>query len=255
MFEAITLPRILGEDSTSNVALQIVAPNEGTYNKFDYLLFFDSRGLSTEDDDRSSSHLYLLAENLVKNHKSVLALSRPKNLTIFATLINFLKLNHKLRFKYLVTNMGFVDCTPKKKEFIEDILIQREKENNRDSIVFLEKYLLANKKFENLYTVDYSFEELEYIAEMLDKSFEKIYFLNTPEIAATQILERSRPKSFYERLKTSNQLIFNIAKNMKKSYIIDIASLEGDGKLSYDAVHYTSYGHQLIYKTIVDKII
>ncbi len=37
-------------------------------------------------------------------------------MTTWATLINFLKLNQNIKFKYLITNMGFNDFTPKKKK-------------------------------------------------------------------------------------------------------------------------------------------
>lgn len=255
MFKAITLPCGQGEDSTSNIALQYALSEEGTHAEVDYLLFFDSRGLTTENNDLSLAHLKLLVENLVKNNKSVVALSRPKNLTIFSTLINFLKLHPMLKFKYLVTNVGFVDCTPKKQEFIEDIFLQSGQVRIDNNIVFLETYLLANEEFANLYSVDYSLNILNHISIVLAESFEKVYFLSTPEIDMTYNLERSRPTSFYARLKSSNELVRSIAQNIKNSHIIDIASLGKDKMVSYDSVHYTTYGHQLIYQKIMDEIL
>lgn len=255
MFKAITLSCGQGEDSTSDIALQYLRLDESTYAEVDYLLFFDSRGLTTENNDMSLAHLELLVENLVKNNKSVVALSRPKNLTIFSTLINFLQLHPMLKFKYLVTNVGFVDCTPKKQEFIEDILLQLGEAKIDNNIVFLEAYLLANGELANLYSIDYSSDVLNYMSTVLAESFEKVYFLSTPEVDMTYNLKRSRPTSFYARLKSSNELVRSIAQNIKNSHIIDIASLGKDKMVSYDSVHYTTYGHQLIYQKIMDEIL
>lgn len=255
MFKAITLHCGQGEDSTSDIALQytMLNKNNNAIDEVDYLLFFDSRGLTTENHEISLAHLDLLVKELVKRKKSVIALSRPKNLTIFPTLINFLRLNPALKFKYLMTNVGFVDCTPKKHEFIEDILCQLGMSSS-DNAVFLETYSLSNGEEANLYTLDYSSEILSLISIVLAESFEKVYFLNTPEIDISNNLKRSRPKSFYQRLKSSNILINQIAHNINNSYIMDIAALGKDSMLSYDSVHYTTYGHQLIYQKIMDEI-
>lgn len=91
---------------------------------YDFLLFFDSRAMLINEKDYKNSFFYKLIEIFNKKSISYIAISRPKNLTIFATLLNFLELNKGFKFKNLVTNLGFVDYTPKKQVNIDDMLLQ-----------------------------------------------------------------------------------------------------------------------------------
>lgn len=112
--------------------------------KADYLLFFDSRALATNEPTYKDTILFHLIEILNQNNISYIAISRPKNVTIFATLFNFLNLNPKLQFKFLITNLGFVDCTPKKQEIIDDMLLQvNQFVNFNNKIISKEKYILS----------------------------------------------------------------------------------------------------------------
>ena len=105
----------IGEISTSSEN-QMLTSND-FLNKFDFLIFVDSRGLSINNNSYSYTYFRNLIEFLEENNISFLAISRPKNLTTFATLCNFLKLNENLHFKKLITNLCFVDCTPKKRKY------------------------------------------------------------------------------------------------------------------------------------------
>ncbi|WP_058892765.1 hypothetical protein [Campylobacter iguaniorum] len=110
---------------------------------YDFLLFFDSRGMSINDIDNNNTFLSKFICLLKKKNLSFIAISRPKNLTIFATLLNFIELNSGLRFKNLFTNLGFVDYTPKKQLNINDMLMQINQFHNFDSIIEVkEKYRL-----------------------------------------------------------------------------------------------------------------
>ena len=62
MFKAITLHCGEGEDSTSDIALQytMLNKNNNAIDEVDYLLFFDSRGLTTENHEISLTYLDLL---------------------------------------------------------------------------------------------------------------------------------------------------------------------------------------------------
>lgn len=111
-----------GEISTSKENI-IIESTKKQYN-YDFLLFFDSRALTINENSYENTIFYMLVEFLKQNNFSFIAISRPKNLTIFATLINFLQLNPNLKFKNLITNLGFVDLTPKKQLNIEDMLLQ-----------------------------------------------------------------------------------------------------------------------------------
>ena len=92
--------------------------NTNSYN-IDYLFFFDSRGISS---GYNNSLVKLIETKYSRSHK-IIIISRPLYITTWSTLYNFLKLNN-LKFKTLVTNMGFVDYTPKKKIILEDYIFQ-----------------------------------------------------------------------------------------------------------------------------------
>jgi len=83
-----------------------------TNNKnYHVLIFLDSRGFSL----KSKKNLIIFFKKKFKK-KKYLIISRPLEMTTWASLINFLKLNQKITYKYLITNMGFNDFTPKKKK-------------------------------------------------------------------------------------------------------------------------------------------
>ena len=87
---------------------------------FDYFCFFDSRGISHSFE---GSIVEGLRDFFCKKNLSYLIISRPLNLTTWATLYNFQKLN-KINASNLITNMGFVDFTPKKNDVLENVINQ-----------------------------------------------------------------------------------------------------------------------------------
>lgn len=93
------------------------------YNSaLDYLLFLDSRGISREFEQSLADKLITRLSQL---GKTFLLVCRPLELTIWATLIGFLALN-KLNPGKIITNMGFVDFTPKKQSILQDAVRQIE---------------------------------------------------------------------------------------------------------------------------------
>jgi len=204
---------------------------------YDFLIFFDSRGYKKDNEDYSELTT-LLIDYIKSKNASALIINRPKNLTVFPTLINFLSLNN-IEFKYLLTNLGFVDCTPKKIEFIEDI----EKQiypfyKSTLSKIKLEKYLLLSGNHATLYSIEYSSRLIKYIVERIIKSFSSSFFVNTPEISTSHIFKRKRPSSFYKRLSSSNVLVNNICRQ-SNGILIDIHKIENP---TFDGVHYTQKG-------------
>lgn len=103
---------------------------------YDLLIFTDSKGTSI-GDEVGKEWTTLLIKKLKSKGISYLFVSRPKEMTVFFTLLNFLELNN-IKFKKLVTNVGFVDTTPKKEEFIDDIFSQCPFDNKK-----LKKYSLC----------------------------------------------------------------------------------------------------------------
>lgn len=220
---------------------------------FDYLVFFDSRGGRINNMKIESTLMYKLKNILENNFLSYILISRPKNLTIFATLYNFLKLNPDLKFKNLITNLGFVDCTPKKQYNIDDMLLQiKQFSNTNNFIIEHESYKLNNGNVEILKSIDYSTSYIKELNTFLSEKFEKCYFINTPVVPEDiTIEERKRPKSFFTQLYKTNELLDNIVNlNQKKSILVDIK----DFNYTYDAVHYTEEGHEMIFNKIKESI-
>lgn len=215
---------------------------------FDYLVITDSRGRMTSQSVIEKSFLYLLKEYFENISKTYIIISRPKNLTVFPTLFNFLKLNPKFKFKKLITNLGFVDCTPKKENNIEDIMSQINQFSSiNNKIKDHEKYYLNNGSSEILKSIEYSNEYIIELNRLFNQKFEKCYFINTPIVSKDIKIERKRPQTFFTQLYKTNELIKCIVDiNQKKNILIDIE----DFNYTYDGVHYTNKGHQLIFDKI-----
>lgn len=239
-----------GENSFSKESRYYVSCNN--IDSFDYLIFVDSRGLVINENTYENSYLHKLMEFLDSVNSSYICISRPKNLTVYATLYNFLILNNFFNFKNLITNLGFVDCTPKKESNIDDI---EEQINENIAIRFdkaeQEYYMLNNGEQEMLKTLLYSDKYIDEIANMLNSKFNKLYFINTPEISINMSFKRKRPNSFFAQLEKTNELIELIIKRIEKPLnLIDIKNLSS----TYDGVHFDKMGHEKIFTELKERI-
>jgi len=240
----------LGEESFSKESEVFTSDN--TLMKFDYLLLVDSRGLVNNESKFEYSYVKLLKNLFETLDKSYIIISRPKNLTTFTTLYNFLKLNTNLKFNTLITNLGFVDCTPKKDENIKDMQLQISQFwKDKNQIIKHENYELSKGNFEVLKSIAYSKNYIEELGSYFDTMFTMLYFINTPIVSSKTIIERERPLSFFSQLKSTNELVdILVNKNIHKSKLINIQDLN----FTYDAVHYTKEGHQKIFNKIVEDL-
>lgn len=242
----------MGEVSTSNEN-KIICSANNHHKHYEYFIFLDSRGLMIENDLHEGSLLYKLLDLLNRNKKTYLAISRPKNLTVLPTLVNFLHLNQDIQFKYLITNLGFVDCTPKKQMNIDDILLQigQFSKINDNTVIEHEAYQLNDGNKEILKNVEYSYNYLKEIASYLSVVFEKCYFINTPIVQKKISMKRKRPDSFYAQLHKTNEMIEFIAlSDTEKNIVIDIKNILD----TYDGVHYTKEGHKKIFNKIKESL-
>ena len=105
----------------------------------DYLIFLDSRGISREFEHSLADKLISRIAELGKTYVLV---CRPLELTIWATLIGFLNIN-QLNPAKIITNMGFVDFTPKKQSILLDAVDQVESVVGKGvaDILFVEDYV------------------------------------------------------------------------------------------------------------------
>lgn len=237
-------------NSTGDFLLK--SANLDVNKKIDALIFADSRGSCLEDMDVGWAPL--LFDFLKKENLSVLLVVRPKDCTVFLTLMNFLRLN-KLKFNYLIAQVGLVDFTPKKSEVIDDILGQREVffNNMKFRLDKLGKYSLSSGKEEHLYSIEFNkviFKNA--IVECLKRHCKYAAFVGTLEVDSKIKIKRKRPLEFYARLKESNKFLIDLQKISKKiGYIQPFGkSFYKPNDFSYDGVHYTKSGHKLIYNSV-----
>lgn len=239
-----------GEKSISNENILLSSNEQGKL--IDFLLFFDSR-IMTINESSYNGTIYSDILNYMRNNKYTYKLiSRPKNLTVFVTLINFIKLNPDLTVKTLITNLGFVDCTPKKQENIDDILLQIQQYScTQNMLKEHDIYKLNSGKIEILKSIKYSEEYIDELSDLLSRKFDKCYFINTPIVSKSIKIERERPESFFTQLQETNKLVNSIvSRNKNKFILIDIEKIVD----TYDGVHYTKEGHKKIFNKIKESI-
>ncbi|MCX6222359.1 MAG: hypothetical protein NTZ69_15415 [Bacteroidia bacterium] len=224
-------------------------------NGFDVLIFTDSKGSSSEKAKKSWAEL--LFESYENLGLRVLLITRPKEMTVFFTLINFIQEN-KYRFNFLITNLGFVDLTPKKQSYIQDIIDQKPFIFNalHMAIVDLCEYQLNNGSIELLKTVNYTHFQTE-ISKFISTHFKQSYLIGVLEFDDNIRIDRIRPKHFFLQLKQSNIFIRRIAKSSSNiSYLSPVLLEEmAPESISMDAVHLSEYGHQILYEFAFQTIV
>ena len=238
-----------GEGENSDSPENYILANAITH-KYDWLIFLDSRGnqISSQSKDNFITFPERISNQSI--NQSILFVSRPKYLTCFFSLINFLHKN-EIKFKNLLTNVGFVDTTPKKNQTILDILCQASAVGVSLEKKFLCTWKLGNGEKTSLNTCYYDDICINYICDVIKTFFFHSYFLTTPVISEHKIsLCRKRPYSFFMQLQEANTLIKKIALGTEGS-IIDISY---HGINTYDGVHYTENDHNLIFEILDSKL-
>lgn len=235
----------MGEKSISQENKLFISDKNKLF--FHYLLFFDSRGLGVEDGSFNDTYLLKIKEFLDLQKSSYVIISKPKHLTIFATMYNFLQLNPNFSFEKLITNIGYVDLTPKKRDYLDDAILQIEQSKDANySIVEHESYMLNDGSHEVLKSIQYSDLYIQKLSVFLEKKFKKVYFINTPIVGNNIELQRKRPDSFFTQLLKTNELIETITKKIRNSVLVDIRDIN----CTYDGVHYTLGGHAKIFTRV-----
>lgn len=219
--------------------------------KADLLIFLDSRGISINQPDKKG-----WAENIfdffTEKKISCIMFNRIKDLTVFFTLINFIKVSG-FKFKYLITNVGFVDFTPKKKSIIDDIILQKNlcyPEKKIRSQKF-SKYPLLTGELAYLYSLN-MFDLKNEISEFLQKNFEYSLLLGTFETDEKVRVKRKRPAEFYKQIRQTNRFLFELSAESKSIHYLQPLKYQFDNnnKISYDNVHYTESGHQKMFNIV-----
>lgn len=213
-------------------------------HEVDLLCFLDSRGVSGEF---SSSLARQLIGHAEARQQHYVMICRPLELTTWATLVNFLAAN-PIRPRQIVTNMGFVDFTPKKPDILVDAMRQVEARIGRDvaTATFVEESTRLNGEVLKLYSMQYSDAYAHTIERLL--AAHPTVIINSPPVSPDCVFPRPRPASFFRALRESNE--FNRA--LRGATIVDLP--EFDTTLTYDGVHYTEHGNRLIYERVKEYL-
>ncbi len=205
----------------------------------DVLVFLDSRGIGAAFDGSLAQRILTRLED----SRRYLAICRPLELTTWATLFNFVSAN-ALRPKQIITNMGFVDFTPKKQEVLVDALRQVEARMGAGLAQAqpVERYMAAGGEPVALFSMSYDARYREQIQTMIAGTATIV--INTPSISAEIRIPRHRPKSFFSAVELGNS--FNRA--ISGATVIDLPPF--DESQTYDAVHYTGLGHEPVFKRV-----
>jgi hypothetical protein len=155
-------------------------------------------------------------------------------MTTWASLINFLKLNQKIKYKYLITNMGFNDFTPKKRKLALNVKKQTKLFlEKKVKIEYLEKYTDKKNIKINLYNVNFGKNFINNLNSQLPSK--KLILINTPPLKKKIIFTmRARPNSFFKMIKST------ISFNKKIKTLSTINFLTFNNNDTYDGVHYTN---------------
>lgn len=209
----------------------------------DYLLFLDSRGISREFEHSLADKLITRMSQLGKTY---LCICRPLELTIWATLIGFLALN-KLNPAKIITNMGFVDFTPKKQSILQYAVLQVEAVVGQGvaSTRFVEDYCAAGRGI-SLYAMHFDETYRRAIEAIAERH--TMVILNTPLTDPGIAIERKRPETFFPAQAEAN--VFN--RSIRGAKVIDLPDF--DESLTYDAVHFTRRGNELIFDRLTDYL-
>lgn len=227
-----------------HVGHDFVAQANTANEVFDYLVFLDSRGISREFDNSLADKLI---SKITSMGKTYLLVCRPLELTIWATLIGFLAIN-RLNPAKIITNMGFVDFTPKKQSILKDAVLQVDSAVGHGvaASFFVEDFVSSGGELMSLYSMQYAKDYRLAIETIAAKH--PMVIINTPLTHRGIAIERKRPPAFFPAQAESNEFNWSIY----GTQVIDLPDF--DESLTYDAVHYTRRGNEVIFDVIRNHI-
>ena len=210
---------------------------------FDYLIFLDSRGIGRQFKGLLGHRLITRISQLDKTY---IIVCRPLDLTIWASLIGFLA-NNKFEVAKIITNMGFVDFTPKKYSILQDVTKQVASNVKKGvtKTYFVEDYVSETETIP-LYAIRYGDAYQCAVQDIADNY--NMLIINTPLTDPRIRVDRKRPASFFAAQEHSNA--FN--KSIAGVQLIDLPNF--DESFTYDAVHYTDVGNELIFNRVEEYL-
>jgi len=212
-------------------------------NKIDELVFLDSRGVGRELNGS-------LADKIITRidlNSSYVMVCRPLELTTWATLSNFIALN-SIKPRKIITNMGFVDFTPKKLNLLEDAIKQVDYIIGKKvaKSIFEDNYVSSTGEVIKLYLMMYS-QQYKQSIENIVRNIRTV-IVNTPIVDQGINIQRTRPQAFFKGLALS--AAFN--QSIMGAQVVNLPLF--DETLTYDAVHYTTLGNEMIFNMIKEYL-
>lgn len=211
---------------------------------FDYLVLLDSRGASTNVEGGLNT-VDLLTSYFEQKGVSYLIISRPLYLTVFPTLVSLCK-NEDITYGNVITNVGFVDITPKKHLVLEDLKSQYLQFGYTFKKVYFKEYVLSGGIKERLSTFildEKSSDDIVFYLSNLNSNF---YFINTPLVQQISASDRHRPEEFFSQLEVTNSVLSDMATKVPGN-IVDISNV---GIETFDGLHYTPSEHQIVFNKL-----
>lgn len=208
------------------------------------LYYFDSRGSRTTDSDSKSLYEYIITNHIVNDQDLIIEV-RPLELTTFASLLEYIK-DFNGTISKLVTNVGFVDFTPKKTVLLEE----HRSTCARMGIEYVERvvekdFVLRNGERCDLYSINYGDSFIEFIEGYLS-NIPEITFLSTSANFENHVLwKRMRPKSFFDGIQETNKFLNLLANRNPNISIIDLKDIQ-----TFDGVHWDSHSHLEIFRRL-----
>jgi hypothetical protein len=209
-------------------------------NEIELLYFFDSRGISNSYNQSLIKHIV----DFLGDRTKYLIIGRPLEITTWVSLYNFIRLNN-IHCSKIITNMGFVDFTPKKQSIIDKSVMQYNCyfDESLAHVNFLEKFSPESGDVLDLYMHTYSTSMKKNLENFLSPY--SVIIINTPLVNRNYIPPRVRPASFLKGIELANT--FNESLNIN-AQIVNFKNFSS--KETYDGVHYTEKGNQIIFNKL-----
>ncbi len=209
--------------------------------------FFDSRARKIEPESSENYLARMLAKHWQENSEPSIIVTRTHASTTLITLANMLK-QLPVQPALIVSNTGFVDCTPKKKEVLDDILVQAEwmASGKKRNVYALEDYVLSSGKHETVFALNWR-DDVADLATQFNLQAGRFIFLRTHEVPPHVVFARQRPASFYSQLRETNLFLKNLTAEMSRAQLVELDFSEG---ILFDGVHFTEAGHKEVFRKL-----
>lgn len=251
------LDRLAGKaNATGDFLADATAPS--TDGCYDVLIFADSRGYSMEE--RNVSWTFQLYNDLVARGWSVMVIVRPCDITGLFTLYNFLE-SMTARFRYAVCQVGMAEFTPKSRDALDDLLLQKNIHLGHlpTAELTLDRALVFSKRteqepvaaFEPMLVTETDTPDLrrEFVA-MFELHLQYALVLSAVEFDPNAKMKRLRSTSYFEQVRKSNRYLRALSAESRVIHYLEPIKgwMPNSAVLVHDGAHYTTEAHRRVFE-------